>query len=64
MFARQLNKDIIRDEHLKEAYIEEDGSLDTDTIVESAKVLYGFLETLNTLQLKTVDSEYIKSIFS
>lgn len=64
MFARNLNKDIIRDEHLKEAYIEEDGSLDIDTIVESAKVLYGFLETLNTIQLKKIDSKYIESIFS
>ena len=64
MFARQLNKDIIKDEHLKEAYIEEDGSLDTDTIVESAKILYGFLETLNTLQLKNIDSKYIEEIFS
>lgn len=64
MFARQLNKDIIRDEHLKEAYIEEDGSLDMDTIVESAKILYGFLETLNILQLKTIDAKYIESIFS
>jgi len=64
MFARQLNKDIIRDEALRETYIEEDGSLDMDTIVESSKVLYGFLETLNTLQLKTVDSKYIESIFS
>jgi len=64
MFARNLNKDIIRDEHLKEAYIEEDGSLDIDTIVESAKVLYGFLETLNTIQLKKIDPKYIESIFS
>jgi hypothetical protein len=64
MFARNLNKDIIRDENLKEAYVEEDGSLDMDTIVESAKVLYGFLETLNTLQLKKVDAKYIESIFS
>ena len=63
MFARNLNKDIIRDESLKENYIEEDGSLDIDTIVESAKVLYGFLETLNTIQLKKIDENYIKSIF-
>ena len=63
MFARNLNRDIVRDEHLREAYIEEDGSLDMDTIVESAKVLYGFLETLNTIQLKKIDDKYITSIF-
>ena len=64
MFARNLNRDIIKDEALKENYIEEDGSLDIATIVESAKVLYGFLETLNTIQLKKIDSKYIESIFS
>ena len=63
-FARCINKDIIRDEALKEAYIEEDGSLDVATIVESAKIMYGFLETLNTLQLKKVDEAYLKEIFS
>lgn len=62
-FARCINKDIIRDEALKEAYIEEDGSLDIATIVESAKIMYGFLETLNTLQLKKVDEAYLKEIF-
>jgi hypothetical protein len=62
-FARCINKDIIRDEALKEAYIEEDGSLDVATIVESAKIMYGFLETLNTLQLKKVDEAYLKEIF-
>lgn len=64
MFARRINKDIIRDEALRENYIEEDGSLDIDTVVESAKIMYGFLETLNTLQLKKVDEAYIKEIFA
>ena len=40
MFARNLNKDIIRDENVKSYYINENGSLDIVTIVESAKVLY------------------------
>ena len=64
MFARSLNKDIVRDEALKEHYIEEDGKLDMDTIVESAKVLYGFLETLNTIQLgRKIDKAYLEEIF-
>ena len=64
MFARSLNKDIVRDEALKEHYLEEDGSLDMDTIVESAKVLYGFLETLNTIQIgRKIDKAYLEEIF-
>lgn len=64
MVARSLNKDIIRDEALREEYLEEDGSLDIDTIVESSKVIYGFLETLNTIQLgRKIDQDYLKEIF-
>jgi hypothetical protein len=65
MFARNLNKDIIRDENERTYYLNEDGSLDIDTIVESAKVLYGFLETINTIQIgRKIDQNYIKEIFS
>lgn len=65
MFARNLNKDIIRDENERTYYLNEDGSLDIDTIVESAKVLYGFLETINTIQIgRKIDQDYIKEIFS
>lgn len=64
MFARSLNRDIVRDEALKEHYLEEDGRLDMDTIVESAKVLYGFLETLNTIQIgRKIDKAYLEEIF-
>lgn len=64
MFARSLNKDIVRDDVLKEHYIEENGKLDMDTIVESAKVLYGFLETLNTIQIgRKIDKAYLEEIF-
>lgn len=64
MFARSINKDIVRDEALKEHYMEENGKLDMDTIVESAKVLYGFLETLNTIQIgRKIDKAYLEEIF-
>ena len=64
MFARSINKDIVRDEALKEHYMEENGKLDMDTIVESAKVLYGVLETLNTIQIgRKIDKAYLEEIF-
>ena len=49
-------------ESVKENYITESGQLDTPVVVEAVKVMYGFLETLNTLQLESVDSDYILSI--
>ena len=64
MFARSINKDIVKDNILKEHYIDEDGKLDMDSVVESAKVLYGFLETLNTIQIgRKIDKQYLEEIF-
>ena len=31
-------------------------------VLESTKVMYGFLEFLNTMQLEDVDADYIKRI--
>jgi hypothetical protein len=42
----------------------EDGNMDTYMIVESAKVMYGFLETVNTLKLANVDEKYIEKVFN
>ena len=60
--SRNLSRNIIKDEVVRESYITESGTLDTDLIVESAKVMYGFLETINTLQFEKVDSVYIKKV--
>ena len=60
--SRNLSRNIIKDEVVRESYITESGTLDTDLIVESSKVMYGFLETVNTLQLEKVDISYIKKV--
>lgn len=60
--ARNITANIIKNESVKENYITESGQLDTPIVVEAVKVMYGFLETLNTLQLESVDSDYILSI--
>lgn len=60
--SRNISRSIIKDEVVRESYITESGTLDTDLIVESSKVMYGFLETINTLQFDKVDSAYIKKV--
>ena len=57
--TRKLGSGIIKNEAIKESYLTEDGSLDVDLVVESTKVMYGFLETLNTLRLENVNEKYI-----
>lgn len=62
--TRNLHANIIKDEVVKEHYIMENGNLDTALIVEAGKVMYAFLETLNTLQLEKVDSKYIEDVLA
>ena len=62
--SRILAENIIKNPQAKEMYIEESGALDTYLVMESAKVMYGFLETLNTLQLENVNEEYIGKIIA
>ena len=60
--TRNLTKDIINNESVREQYLVESGNLDTEKVIESSRVMYGFLETLNTLQLENVNEEYIKNV--
>jgi len=60
--VRKLSESAIKDKVLKEAYTLDDGKLDIGGIIESAKVMYGFLEALNTLQLERVDKDYIMNV--
>ena len=60
--TRNLTLNIVKDCAVRESYIEEHGQLDMDHIVETAKIMYGFMETVNTLQLEKVDESYIKNV--
>lgn len=62
MFVERAAKDIVKDPVIRESYIDESGSVDFGRILETAKIRYAFAETLNTLQLESVDSDYIKNI--
>lgn len=60
--VRKLSESTVKDKVLKEAYTLENGRLDIGGIIESAKVMYGFLEALNTLQFERVDKDYIENV--
>lgn len=62
--ASILTENIVKDDAIRESYTTEDGTLDIDLAVESAKVMYGFLETLNTIQIEKVDEKYIANIIN
>lgn len=62
--TRNLHSNITKDDVIREQYLTEDGNVDTGLIVEAAKVMYGFLETINTLKLEKVDARYIENLLS
>ena len=63
--SRNLTASIVKDKALLESkYTTEDGKLDVDLVIESSKVMFGFLETLNTLQLANVNEKYIEKVLN
>lgn len=53
---------ILKHEDIKEDYTLENGNIDVAAIVESSKVLYGFVEFVNTIQLEDVNEKFIKNL--
>lgn len=62
--SRNLIKGITKDNVVREQYLSEDGTVDITMAMESAKVMYGFLETINTLQLEKVDAKYLEKVLN
>lgn len=60
VMVSDISEHILKTQILREDYIE-DGKLDMSGIIEDARVTYGFLEFVNTIQLEKVDEKFIKN---
>lgn len=60
--TRTLSCNMMKNNSNKKNYLEENNKLDFVSVIEASKVMYGFLETINTLQLEKVDCNYIVNI--
>ena len=61
--VRKYNQSILKDKKVLENYVEEGTNrIDEALVIESARVIYGWLETVNTLQLEKVDEAFITDI--
>lgn len=60
--VRKLGSSIVKDHAVREHFLNENGSIDNSSIIESGKVMYAFLETLNTLQLEKIDADHISKV--
>lgn len=62
--SRILTENIVKNDNIKDMYLNESGQLDLPLVIESAKVMYAFLETLNTIQIENVDAKYIAKVMN
>lgn len=60
--ARNLSKSILISDDLREQYMDENGRIDIGCVTDLTTIMYGFLETCNTMKLVNVDNEYINEI--
>lgn len=58
-FVTEMTKSVMKNDTLKQAYTE-NNKVNMDKIVETCKMMYTFLETVNTAQIINVNEEYIK----
>lgn len=60
----RMGTSIVSEETLLQQFRLESGKLDTQKIIDTSEVMYTFLEMVNTLQIKDVDSRYLQEILS
>ena len=59
--VRKMSEHVMKNKSLRESYSNGD-NLDMNKIVNTARTMYGFLETVNSLQLVRVTESYIKEM--
>ena len=53
---------IIKNKALNESYTSEDGKIDMTRVMDNSRTMYGWLETVNTIQLDKVNEDYLKKV--
>ena len=55
---------IVKEESVLEQFKLESGKLNMQKIIDTSEVMYTFLEMVNTLQIKDVDSAYLQEVLT
>jgi hypothetical protein len=58
--VRNLSESALANDDARKHFTQENGRLDMDAIVESARCMYTLLEMVSTLQIEKVDAQYIE----
>lgn len=60
----RMSKAVVTEESILEQFTQENGKLDMQKIIDVSEVMYTFLEMVNTLKIKNVNSDYIHETLS
>ena len=61
---RTLDSKAHTEENYRDMYFNESGNIDMDKVVDNARFLYTFLETINTSKMIDVNGQYIQEVLS
>lgn len=59
-----MTRNLVKNENLRKSYITENSNLDIGKIMDRGIVLYSFMETVNSIGLVKIDSNYIKNVLN
>ena len=58
--VRNLSEAVLKNEDMRKDYVLENGRLNVDRVVETARCMYGLLEMVSALGIEKVDGQYIE----
>lgn len=62
VLVNKTSQSIITNTDMREAYTLESGKLNTSSIIDTAEMMYTFLEAVNTAKIKEITPEYLTSV--
>ena len=60
----RMSRNIVTEETLLPSFTQENGKLDMQKIIDTSEVMYTFMEMVNTMRIKDVNTSYLNDILS
>ena len=60
--VNKTSESIIKDDEMREAYTLESGKINMPSIIDTAEIMYTFLEAVNTAKIKDITPEYLTKV--
>ena len=60
----RMSRNIVTEETLLPSFTQENGKLDMQKIIDTSEVMYTFMEMVNTMRIKVVNTSYLNDILS